>query len=248
MFHLCAYSQNFNAAGLFQVDGVNDPVMAVHGKNIQVPDYASYLLGAYTLGISFDSVQLRSPSLRRLTYYEVLPTHQNEMYSFGDYVVLNPESPVQLDVGEQINAYIKRNSNIESRNTVLMFLCDGEIKPVVTPYESVRVTVNVTTQPHEWTNAQVNLDTALPVGEYAVLGAGFWGYHLLAYRFVFQDQPARPGGFGLMNSSAPKYYYFSGGRLGVWGKFHSSTPPTVDLFCRDVDNVIYGYIDIARLS
>jgi len=248
MFHVCAFSQNMNTAGLQQIDGINDPVMAVHGKNIQVPDYASYLMGAYSFGLEFRSVQLRSPSLRRLAYYEVLPVYMADLYDNDDMIVLNPEAPVGLEVGEQLSAYITRNSAIQTQNTVLVFLSDGEIKPVTASYISVRATANVVTTAFQWCNAQLNFDTTLPVGVYGVLGAGFWGQGLIGYRFVFQDQQARPGGVGMGGSVSPKFHYFTGGRLGVWGKFHSSTPPTVDFLSSTVEDVLQGYVDLVRLS
>jgi len=248
MFHLCAFSQSIAAAGLQEIDGVNDPIMAVHGKNIQVPDFAPYLLGAYNFGTNYDGVQLRSPSLRRLAYYEVLPTRLSDLYESGDYIVLNQESPISLDVGEQLSAYVERTNAIPAQNTVMVFLSDGEIKPVVADYVSVRATANVVTSAYQWHNAQLNFETTLPVGSYGVLGAGFWGQGLVAYRFIFQDQQSRPGGLGMQGYTDPKFHYFSGGRLGVWGKFHSSTPPTVDFLSSTVEDVLRGYVDLVRIS
>lgn len=248
MIHLCAFSQNFDSDGLQEINGVADAVMSVNGKNIQVPDFASYLMGAYNLGSGYNSAQLRSPSLRSTAYYEVLPTRLSSLYEDGDYLSLNPDSPISLDVGEQLRALVNRTNATQGQNTCLVWLCDGQIKPVTGEIFSIRATANTTVSAYQWFNAQLVLDESLPVGKYAVVGAGFSGTALIAYRFVFQDSPARPGGVGAAGTISPKFKYFSDGKLGVWGEFHSSTPPTIDLMSSTVEDTFTGYLDLIRIG
>lgn len=248
MFHLCAFTENLDAAGLFEMSGVADAVMSVNGKNIQVPDYASYLLGAYTTGTGYDSVQLRSPSLRSTAYFEVLPTRWAPLYEDNDYLVLNPDSPLSLDVGEQLRSLVNKTNATPGQYTTFVWLSDGAIKPVAGDVFSIRATATTLVNAYQWYNAQLVLDESLPVGKYAVVGAGFSGMGLMAYRFVFQDSPARPGGMGAQGITSPKFKYFSNGALGVWGEFHSSTPPTIDLMSSTVEDTFTGYLDLIRIG
>lgn len=248
-FHLCAYVENQDTGGvLTPVAALADPSMTVSGDNIQIPDYAPYLAGVYALGTTITRAQLQAPSLRRTINYEVYPVNVGIEPLSPPVKPIMLRNPIPLDPGEQMQAYLSEGVAGAEYGVVLVWLSDGEITPAEGEIYTVRVTNATTLTAYTWTNVALTFDQVLPVGRYAIVGASFSSAGMLAFRFLFQGQTARPGGLG---SDAVSDIPADGQRFGgwgIWGEFHSTTPPTVDVLSISADTSTTGVIDLIKLE
>lgn len=247
-FHIAAWSASADQATATPIAAVADPSLTVSSNNIQIPDFAPYLVGAFGIGVNLTRLQLQSPSLRRTVNYEVSPlnylaTPQNPP-SFVD--IFN--NPIQLDVAEQMQAATAEDGAGATRMNAFVLLGDGKNAAVTGSIFTVRVTAAATLTAFAWTNAALVFDQVLPVGNYAIVGAKFVSAGLLAFRFLFQGQTPRPGGIGQIDN---KYLVPDGQRFGKWGEwgvFNSTTPPTVDFISGSADTSETGVIDLVQVG
>jgi len=248
MIHLCGWSESQDSATLVPTAALADPSMTVSGDNIQVPDYAPNLLGCVAIGANVTRAQIQAPSLRRIINLEVDPLNVNAEPLSPPLAAMPLPSPLPLDVGEQLQAYMSEDATGASQVTILAWLVDKAIEPVSADIYSVRVTAATTLVAYTWTNAALTFDQVLPVGRYAIVGANFQSAGLLAFRFLFQAYTPRPGGLGRDAASDLALPGQRRGGWGVWGDFHSTTPPTVDFLSISADTSEVGVLDLVKLE
>lgn len=249
MFHLCAYSESQDTGGLLvNCAAVADPSMTVGGDNIQIPDYASQLMGAIGIGATITRAQLQSPSLRRFVNYEIFPLNINALVLDLAKGAWFPSTPIPLDVNEQLQAVVAEAAAGAERESVFVWLSDGPIAPIGGEIYTVRVTGAQALVAFTWTNAALVFDQVLPVGRYAIVGAQFQSTNMLAFRFLFQGSTPRPGGLGInaLSNRSPEGQRFGG--WGSWGEFESTNPPTVDFFATVADAAEVGVLDLIKVG
>ncbi len=247
-FHLCGYFESQDSAVLVPTAALADPTMTVSGDNIQIPDYASMLIGAMGIGANLTRAQLQSPSLRRTINYEIRGLNVNAEPLNPPVASFFPTAPIQLDVDEQLQAHMAEDAAGASAATILVWLADKAVEAVEGEIFTVRVTNATTLVANAWTNGALTFDQVLPVGRYAIVGARFESAGLLAFRFLFQGSTPRPGGIGCdaaADLEVPGQRY---GKWGVWGEFQSTTPPTVDFLSVSADTAQTGAIDLIRIG
>ncbi len=246
--HLAAYSASVDQAALAAIAAVADPSLTVSVNNIQIPDFAPYLYGAYANGVNLTRAQLQSPSLRRIVNYEIRKIEKAVLpagYAGFPFSIANP---IPLDVGEQMQAFTAEDGAGATRMNVLAFLGDGKTDQISDPISAVRITGATTLVAYTWTNGAIVFDQVLPVGDYAIVGARFEAAGLIGFRFVFQGSTPRPGGLGVVSETAIEPIGQRLGGWGVWGVFHSTTPPTVDYFSATADTAEVGTLDLVKIG
>jgi hypothetical protein len=248
MFHLFGFTESQDSAVLVPVTALADPSMTVSGDNVQIPDYASLLIGYAGIGVNITRAQLQSPSLRRTVNPEIRPLIVATEPNSPPGLIMFPDAPITLDAGEQIQAYVAEDAAGAAQSTVLVWLADGAITPVQGEIFSIRVTNASTLVVYTWTNGALTFDQVLPVGTYAIVGARFESAGLLAFRFLFQGSTPRPGGLGVDAASDLEYWGQRNGMWGVWGEFDSRTPPTVDFLSLSADTSQVGTLDLVRVG
>ena len=247
-FHLCGFYESQDSAVLVPTAALADPSMTVSGDNIQIPDYASMLIGAMGIGANLTRAQLQSPSLRRTINYEIRGLNVGAEPLTPPVVNLFPYTPIQLDVDEQLQAHMAEDAAGASVGVILVWLADGAISPAEGEIFQVRVTNASTLVAYTWTNGALTFDQVLPVGRYAIVGARFESAGLLAFRFLFQGSTPRPGGIGCDAASDLSFQGQRRGGWGSWGEFQSTTPPTVDFLSLSADTAQTGTLDLIRVG
>lgn len=249
-YSLVAYSESEDEAGLYSLKtAVADTIVTVSGTVIYVPAKYSKLLGAYAAvgGTIEGGAYLISPSLRRMGRFEIVPTQEGIQPSGDESVRLQPDAPISLDPGEGLEAYVKSNPGSAEVHTVVAFLGDAAITKVKNEIFHVGFTTAITETVSVWKNGAITLRETLPVGEYDVVGAAAWGTSGVAFRIVFVDLPHRPG---FICHSSEGYHgspWQRNGEMGIWGRFHSLTPPTIDwLACATSGSAQGGVLDLIR--
>lgn len=248
MFHLCGYFESQDSAVLVPTAALADPSMTVSGDNISIPDYASMLIAAMGIGPNLTRAQLQSPALRRVLNYEIRPLNVGAEPLSPVPIDLFVNSPIQLDIDEQMQAYMSEDAAGASAGTILVWLADKAIEPVEGEIFTVRVSNASTLVANTWTNGALTFDQVLPVGRYAIVGARFESAGLQAFRFLFQGSTPRPGGVGCDAPAdlEPKGQRFGG--WGVWGEFQSTNPPTVDFLSVSADTSQIGTLDLIKVG
>lgn len=246
--HLIAYSASLDQAAIAPIAAVADPSISVAGNNVQIPDFAPYLLGAYGCGVNLTRAQLQAPSLRRIVNYEV------SSLEAAVFPGLIPPSfdlmvnPIPLDVAEQMQALSAEAGAGATRMNVIAFLGDGKVEAITDPIYTVRCTCAQALVAYNWTNGALVFDQVLPVGDYAIVGAAGYSNGLIAFRFVFQGSTPRPGGIGGANTLGNVMFKQRMGGWGVWGIFNSTTPPTVDFFSSAADAAEVVLLDLIKVG
>ena len=248
MFHTAAYTASVDQASLAAIAALADPVLTVSGNNIQVPTGTPALGLAFGIGVNLTRAQLQSPSLRRFINYEVRPIIRSA-------TPLNPvpsidfmDAPIDLDAGEQLQAWTAEDGAGATRMSVIVNLLDKAATPVTDPSFSLRATAGTTLTAYTWTNAALTLDQVLPVGQYAIVGARAESAGLVAFRFVLQNQTPRPGGLGNLSESTLTLPGQRSGGWGVWGTFDNWTIPTIDFFSSSADTSEVVTFDLVKVG
>jgi hypothetical protein len=247
-FHLAGWSASVDQAAIAAIAAVADPSLTVSGNNVQIPDFGNYLMGMYGVGVNITRMQLQSPSLRRVLNpecrgldYSATPNNNPAFQNLMD-------SPIQLDVAEQMQALTSEDGAGATRMSAFAWIGDGKAAPVNNPTFSVRATGATTLVVYTWTNVPLVFDQALPVGDYAIVGARGESAGLLVFRFVFQGSTPRPGGIGQVSQKTIDAVGQRFGGWGVWGMFNSTTPPTVDCFSGSADTSEIFTLDLVKAS
>ncbi len=247
-FHLAAFLESQDSAVLVPTAALADPSLTVSGDNIQVPNFGANLVGALALGANVTRAQLLSPSLRRVLNPEIRPVNIGAEPLSPPAAAMHVASPIPLDVGEQLQAWMAEDAAGASQVEIFVFLADGSLAPVDGEIFTVRVTNASTLVASAWTNGALTFDQTLPVGRYAIVGARFESAGLLAFRFLFQEQTARPGGIGCDAGGDIEVPGQRNGGWGVWGEFDQNTPPTVDFLSVSADTSQVGALDLIKIG
>ncbi len=256
MFHLAAFWENIDQAGVLQelTAAGGEQVLFTTGDEIRVPDgLDSLVLAAANVASTGTRALLISPSLRDLFNIDISPLNGgndgNVVPSIPHRILDLRSNPVKLAAGESLTCQANANPTAAADQSVLAWLADGPIVPV-NPAEvhGLRATAAITATVGAWTNGALTFLQTIPVGNYAVVGMRAMGTTLIAARLVFRGGGWRPGVMGSVAEQDEAWDGFRHGGLGVFGEFHSTVPPTLDVLCNDADTAQRVILDLVKLS
>jgi hypothetical protein len=236
---------------LSNVAACKDQHVAVSGDKIYVPslnklvaEYAAQASGAY-------SSQLQSPSLRRTALLDIGVIQQGTCPSGAESFYPHFDCPIALETNEGLEALINKPADGAAVATILAWLSDDVLIPVVGEIFTVRVTATITSIVGEWVNGALTFSQTLPVGKYAIVGAKVMesGGDLIAFRFVIAGYGWRAGGLACNNYGANPHRLQRYGGMGIWCEFDSTTPPTLDILAvAAASQSVAGYIDLIKVG
>lgn len=248
-FTTIAYSESQDTAGaLTYVLACPDQHVRVEADNIIVPRGMNYLAGAYAVGTTITLAQLESPALRRTVLYDVSPVQAAAYPATPKAIVDMFASPIPLDEDEALRALVAEAFVGAQRETVVVWLADGPLEAVAGEVYTVRATGTTTVVAWAWSNVPLTFTQALPAGRYQVVGARIDSAGLIAGRLVFVGGVWRPGVVGAQGVNGQEIPAFRHGRLGVWGEFEHSQPPSVDILSGLADVAETVWLDIIRIE
>lgn len=236
MFHTVAFSQAMVTTNVGTlVTPIVDSTVFISGNNLNIPAGVNNLFGAVpfvTTGGAATNVQAQSPSLRETYFPNLTPIEVGATLDQFPTVFELWDNPVPLVVNEGLNIQSDASSAATAgQQGAIVFLCDGPRTPVTkSKIFTMRATTAITLVANTWVNGAITFSQTLPVGKYAVVGMRAEGTGLLAARLVFIGASAvtRPGCPGSASSHTLDVISFRMGRLGNWGIFDSTTPPSID--------------------
>jgi len=253
-FSLHFHYEDVDPAGAFNdLTALADPLGSNDGNDLIVPDLNQIV--ALACGVPSGANQrlrLDSPSLRVLGRYEFAE------FNGGADAAAEPDnpqkvvdlraSPLVMVPTERILAQADYNTTLAEQAWVAYWFGNGPITPLVSPnIRAVRVTTGITLTADAWSNGGLTFADPLPPGRYQLVGARFQGAGMIAARFVFADQAARPGVLCVDDENDYQHPMFRSGGLGVFGEFESTRLPTVDFLSISADATPFGQLDIIQV-
>jgi len=231
LFHLSAFEQSIDQGGaLSAINAVREEAFFTSGIDLRVPSAVPNIVGAVAMvnDASLVRAQVQSPSLRVKANLDVEPIVQGLVFGTPPESTMWPENPVAVVPDEALNFAIQADPAAAVINRGLLFLSDGPLAPVAGDIFTVRATAAITLATGTWVNGNLTLGQTLPAGKYQVVGMRVRGTNLVAARLVFSEQTARPGFLAVNAIPDLDTYWNRMGRMGVWGEFPHTIPPTVD--------------------
>lgn len=251
MFTMVGFYENIDGGGaLHKVAALQDQHVRANGDYIYIPKSMPNIIGKAVISgadTSLTSARLNSPSLRRIAYPQIEPLLNANVFGSPPEGILHPENPTPVEVDEGLSLEIVSDSAAGNREYGLVWLSDGPQQKISgQKMYSVRATSSITLAASGWVNGNITFDQELPVGEYDVVGMRARGTNLVAARLVFANQSNRPGvaavnAMGDLDHRLTRY-----GSMGVFGRFHSLTPPTVDAL-GITDTAQYYILDLVKI-
>jgi len=173
--------------------------------------------------------QLQSPSLRQVANIDIEPVALGLVFGDPSEVAMHPSNPIPLRGDESLNFLVNTDPGGAELHYGLVWFGDGPQQSVSGDIFSVRSTLSVTAVANAWINGQLTFGQDLPVGNYDVVGMRVRGAGLVAARLNFIGAAWRPGVAGAEAINDNMGMHFRYGKMGVWGTFHTNTPPSVEL-------------------
>lgn len=250
MFHLSAFEQSIDPGNaLTAINAVREEQLFVNGVDLRVPELLPFIIGAACTinDASLVRAQVQSPSLRVRTNLDVEPIVQALVFGSPPEQSLWPETPMPLAPDEAVNFAVQSDPAAAAMHRGFIFLSDGPQTPVTGEIFTIRATAAVTLATGNWVNGNLTLGQVLPAGRYQVVGMRARGTNLVAARLLFSEQVARPGVLALNALGDEDPYWTRFGRMGVFGEFPNTIPPTVD--CLGVTDTAQTFLlDLIRVS
>lgn len=251
-FTLVGWQQALDQDGtLSPIDAIADQHVAVSGDIIYVPSLTRLIAEYAAQANTVTHVQLQSPSLRRVALLDIAMCQGGIRPSGGESFIPHFNCPLALEEGEGLEAYINKPADGSIVASVLAWLADGALTPVVGEIFTVRFTATITSILTQWVNGAITLTQTLPVGRYAIVGADVMeaGGDLIAFRFVVPGYQWRPGSLTCGDLGAKPNVAQRYGGMGIWAEFESITPPTLDIIAAAAaSQTVVGHIDLIKVG
>lgn len=249
MIDLIAYDQSQDSsAALVNVAAVPDEHVRVVGDDIVIPDGRANIGAVMAIGATISAARLVSPSLRRIVNPDITPLNIGAEPVLDSYLRMW-DSPMPLEAGESLNFQAAETVSGAEREIGLVWLTDGPINSVSGNIRAIRATNGSTLVANAWTNGALTFGQTLPVGDYDVVGMAAFSAGLIAARLVFQNEnPTRPGCVGYDTEAEGPQQHFRNGTLGVWGRFNTNAPPTVDFLSISTDSAQVVFLDVLKVG
>lgn len=228
------------------INAVQDGVIFSEGDDIRVPNDLAMIAGFAVINNNDQSglSLFTSPRMRRESNLYVPQVTADgsigDQYPYLQFI----RSPKRLTPQESLR-FQRTVSTVAGTTTVaVMDICDGAMQPVRGDLISVNVFATVTGPANIWSNGPMTFREILPTGEYDVVGMTWTGDNLIAARLQFPGLPYRPGCLARADVSVSPYWETMAGNAGVWGRFHTNQPPSVDFLPIGNTTSQVGYLDL----
>lgn len=233
MFHVAAWTAQADPSGLLiPIAAARETALFTDGDILKIDFGLANLIGAAAIinDASATRAQLTTPSLLLDGVFDIEPLFVGGQFGSPPAIVMFADTPLQLEPGEFMRAYVQSDPAGAVRHHVIAWLADGLILPVKEPVFSVRCTASVAQQNFVWRGGALTFEQTLPVGRYVVLGLRCRASSGVLARLVFRNQIARPGVPIATSIDGADHEAFRFGNLGVWGSFWQEDPPQLEIF------------------
>lgn len=232
MFHYGMFAQSIDPGNaLTAISAAREEMFFTSGADFRVPTQLPFIIGALAQinDASGSRAQVQSPSLRMLANLDVEPIVLAATLGTPPEQSTWPLTPIPVTPDEALNFAVLSDPAAAALHYGHILLADGPQQAVQGQLFTVRATATVAQNTVAWVNGNLTFSQSLPAGRYAVVGMRARSTDAVAARLVFPEQMARPG-VPVVNAIADlDPWHFRFGRMGVWGEFPHTNPPTLDV-------------------
>lgn len=216
---------------LTNLAAVQDDTVFTSGDDMRVPSALPFLVAEAALInlAAGGAAQVQSPSLRQVANIDVIPVGLGLTFITPEEIAVHGQSPIPMRADEAVNFLVNGTATTAAINYGLVWFSDGPIVPVNGNIYPVRALAVSAGTPTAWENIGLTFAQDLPVGTYDVVGLQVSGAGLVAARLNFVGGAWRPGVPGGVTIADNVGHQFRHGKMGVFGSFHTNTPPTLDV-------------------
>lgn len=255
--HLVAYSESLGNVTNSDVNVVNDDVLPVANSHlILTEDYN--LIAAWAFGANLSRMRFGNVALTQLGQNHLWPVDVSATVPDDPALIDFRDDPLTLPRDEEITFEATTSAVGPAQHGVVAWLATPQwnrniprgIDRFITRATALVVAGSETT----WTAlANITFERALYNGSYAVVGAWMVAANALAFRLRFPDQPSvggkqlRPGAL-VQDTLALAPHPINKGGLGEWGRFHTFSPPQVQVLADAAGGTYDLFLDLVYLG
>jgi hypothetical protein len=227
---------------------VPDGIVAIQNAHFMFEDDHPLLYG-YAQSTTIQRARIVTPKLRQISLPFVRPIRLGTVPGAEPRVSDYRDRPLVLRQREEFAVEISQGGAGAEQATAIFGLAWPSMGMApngdVITFRGSSVTaagVNI------WTLITMTFADILPWGDYVVVGAAGIGTTSMAYRFTFENQFPRPGVIANAAAGDQQHSMFRNGGLGVFGRFHSTRMPLVEVFASTAIVAHEVYLDLIRVG
>jgi hypothetical protein len=247
MMHVVGYETSASEAALTAITPIPDGIVQIQTNDILVPDKVNnvgFAMAMINSAAATLRAQLTSPSLKAVVPLDISPITNGLVWGSLPRVMNMLDAPLPVVVAEPLDLMIQNGGAVMNRGFITF--CDGPVKPVTGKSYSLRFTTSITLVTASWVNGALTFGTALPAGNYQVVGMRMWSANGVYARLFFKGSFFRPGVPMLNAEDNNEWPIFRSGNSGVWDQFNNVTPPSLDIM-GITDSAQVGYLDVIKV-
>lgn len=248
LHHLSLYRTTSGGAVTDQdAPAIADPaVTLVNGHPIfpvPIQAYMGYAFGDTDLS----AVALTTPKLRAINNVRFMPLDVAATISSRPPMVEYFHHPLSLNPIDE-NQILVSGGGALTQAVVAVWFGDGNLNVPQGDMFTIRATASITTVANVWVTGAITLDSPLPAGRYAVIGAHAFGTNGQFFNLVFPNQVWRPGSHCYADVTGIGSRYTRWGNLGLWGEFETFALPQLSIQASGAATTTYTlFMDIVRI-
>lgn len=237
--HLAMYNESVGSVTNSDINAALDEVLTRRNSHIILTEQYD-LLAVFATGSLLDRVRFGNAALTQLGSNHIWPVEVSATIPDLPQIMDRRDSPMRLPMNEEITLEASTTAVGPSDVDIALILGTPAWNMNFPPHRDrlmSRATAVVAAGAESaWTAlVEIAFERDLLNGVYAVIGASVVAANAIAFRFRFPDQPAvrgkqlRPGGLVQNATNLQPHPAFMGG-FGEWGRFHTFSPPEVQIF------------------
>lgn len=247
MFHLAAFFQNFGAAQVnTSMAALSDGIIPIANGHF-IPYKGYDLIAAYVSGLLVQRARLNSGTIRQINPTYIRPINQALLPANNPNLMLMPQNPFAVIAHEELALEVSTTTAVSENDYGLIWLQSQYQSPPQGRTYNIRLTSTGVAVASTWTGIAYTLETALPAGQYAVVGGELQSTTCIGWRLTFDNQVERPGWLGQasLGNRLPYDLYYGG--FGQWGTFFTYSLPRLEVLCNAADAAFEGYLEVVRI-
>lgn len=248
MHHTFGYQATITSTAENEINAVTDNALTIQNNHI-IPQRDSNLLYAAACGATITRARLNTPKLGVITSPHIVQL--NAALTFGNPQMFQDyfDNPLLLRGLEELQVFVTHTAATAEQNAFVGAIDTGrQLAPPGDIY-TIRGTAVGTLVANSWTNVgTITWNNTLPTGQYMIVGGTFFSATALAGRFILENIPWRPGSLAIQSLSNRIDKRFRFGDMGVWGLFHNTAMPQVEILATGADAAETIFMDIIKVQ
>lgn len=248
MFHLLAYTANQAVTATpVALTALTDVYATISPNgNYFLPRDLRVGMG-YAQGPNITQARINSPTLRQISLPHIQPVATASAPPSNQQFVPLLQNGPSIPAADELSVETTNGGGAAERQFALLWMHDGNLNVPVGDRITVRATATNTGGNLVWSASTFALDQLLPNGRYAVIGMDIVGANLIAGRLVFPESGPKPGVLARQSLGVFPNPIFRNGRLGTFGQFESTAPPSLEILGSAAGTTQTLFLDLVKV-